>query len=252
MSQVALITGGGSGIGLALVERLAAQGWRVYIVGRNRDKLQAVHDRFPESVRVIQADLESITSAELIAEHIEESTLDVLVHNAAIIDPMESIRTVNVDVFEKIMRINVSSCLRLTQVLLNKLNGGRVLFLSSGAAVMPLFEWSPYCTSKAALRMLRMCFQSEVSEVAFSDVKPGIVATPMLSHVMGSGTQASGPMSSLNDNNQLIQPDVVGAFLKWILTDVTRERYSATEWDIYDTSHHSEWLTEGEVPPLPV
>lgn len=250
MSKTALITGGSSGIGLALTESLVSAGWRVYIVGRNKQKLDAVQQRFPEQVFPIQADLEDLDAAQTIAQHIDAPRLDALVHNAAIIDPMSSIKTVDPIAFERAQRINVTACLALTQSLLSKLDGGRVLFISSGAALFALHDWAAYCVSKAALRMLKMCFQQEVESIAFSDVKPGIVETDMTAHVTDAGGAGSEHFSALRARGGMVKPPVVAQFLNWLLTTVDGEQYQNTEWDIYNTAHHAAWLQSGEVPPL--
>ena len=55
---------------------------------------------------------------------------------------------------------------------------------------------------------------------------------------------------SWKDNNQLISPETVASFLAWLLLDINKERYVSHEWDIYDTSHHAEWLSEPHRVPI--
>lgn len=250
MSQTALITGGGSGIGQALAYQLIERGWQVFIVGRNPSKLESCQARFPESIRTIQADLEDLDSYEKIASVVAGSRLDCLVHNAAVIEPMASIKKVSLVEFEALMRINVTACLGLTQKLIGSLKNGRVMFISSGAAKQALYEWSAYCTSKAALHMLKLAFQNECADIAFGDVMPGIVHTPMIDHVKTSEFRGVDFFRELHRAGKLLKPEVVGAFLSWLICDVSAESYSEITWDIYDTSHHAAWLKSGEVPPI--
>ena len=245
-----LITGGGSGIGQAVSHQLAQNGWQVFIVGRNQEKLTQSAAAYPQNITSIQADLENLESYQMIAEKINTPHLDCLIHNAAITDPMQSINTVDLIEFEKIMRINVTACLGLTQALLPKLEDSRVLFISSGAAMQPLYEWSPYCISKAALKMLKMCFQSELRKIAFADVRPGVVDTPMVQHIMEGSFKGVDRFRALSEKNKLIAPETVGQFLVWILTETSLSDYQKKSWDIYEPWHYPYWLKEGDVPAL--
>ena len=56
----------------------------------------------------------------------------------------------------------------------------------------------------------------------------------------------------LKNKHALVSPETVAAFLTWLLLDIDQARYVSHEWDIYDASHHAEWLPNGvPAPALP-
>jgi NAD(P)-dependent dehydrogenase (short-subunit alcohol dehydrogenase family) len=127
----------------------------------------------------------------------------------------------------------------------HKLAGGRVLNIGSGAAYFPIKGWAAYCVSKAALSMLTRCWQLESKIVAFTSVMPGIIDTDMqviARSDMNPDMEHSGFYKKLKEDNRLVSPDTVAAFLTWLLLDVDKEIYVSQEWDIYDTKHHQDWL----------
>ncbi|MGA1536486.1 MAG: SDR family NAD(P)-dependent oxidoreductase, partial [bacterium] len=87
MMKHILITGGGTGIGRALAERFAAKGWRVTIVGRRLELLQEVARDYPDKISIISADVGSIQDRQKIVSE-AKGTLDLLVHNAAVLGPV--------------------------------------------------------------------------------------------------------------------------------------------------------------------
>lgn len=240
-----VITGGGSGIGRALALELASRGEEVCIIGRRISVLKetAVHSH---KIRFCEADVSSAEGREIIQHALEKVTIKALVHNAGTIRPIEKLDTVNLDEWENIIKTNVFSPLRLTQLLLNKLQGSRVLHIGSGAAYFPVVGWSGYCVSKAALSMLTRCCQAEMTHPIFSSVMPGIIDTAMTAEIRNSKEMMNPGEhhfhQSLYDTKRLIQPNTVGLFLAWLLRETDTATFASKEWDIYDTSHHGYWL----------
>ena len=169
-----------------------------------------------------------------------------MIHNAGTIEPIEKVEKVSPEAWENIIHTNLFSPFRLTQLLLNQLKGGRVLHIGSGAAYFPVVGWSGYCVSKAALAILRRCYQSEIYDPVFASVMPGIINTAMTAVIRNSAKTMAATQHQFHQNlyNQghLIEPDTVGLFLAWLLLEVDKATYVAKEWDIYDTSHHESWL----------
>ena len=84
----ALVTGSSSGIGRALAERLAAEGWRVFVHGRNAERLQATLLSLDgNGHEVFRADMADLDAVRQLAADVEAASdrLDVLVHNAGVL-----------------------------------------------------------------------------------------------------------------------------------------------------------------------
>ena len=113
-----------------------------------------------------------------------------------------------------------------------------------------LHEWAPYCVSKAALKMLTLCFQTEIKDIAFTDVQPGVVDTPMMQHILENQFKGLEHLKKIAAAQRFISPNIVGQFLMWLLTQTDVTEYRRKSWDIYETWHHSYWLQSGKVPHL--
>ncbi|NCT56388.1 MAG: SDR family NAD(P)-dependent oxidoreductase [Legionella sp.] len=250
-----IITGGSRGIGAALAKALTSRKQRVLIIGRHQQALQHIAATSPY-IDLVCADVATSSGREAILSYLENiPAIQGLIHNAGSIEPIQPMRDLDEQAWRAMMSINLDASFFLTQKLLNKLESGRVLHISSGAAHFPVAGWAPYCVSKAGLSMLTRCWQTECPNMAFASVMPGIADTAMQAIIRKSEHLAPEKhqfFHNLKNNNQLVSPEIVAAFLTWLLLDIAPERYISHEWDIYDASHHAEWLPrEAPAPSLP-
>lgn len=240
-----VITGGGSGIGQALAWELASRGQAVFIIGRRVNALKETA-LYSSKIQYCVADVSTSEGRDLISLSLEKISIKAMIHNAGIIHPIEKISSVNLNDWENIVKTNLFSPLRLTQLLLDNLQDSRVLHIGSGAAYIPIVGWSGYCVSKAALSMLTRCCQAEIKNPIFSSVMPGIIDTAMTAEIRNSKQEMSSTdyhfHHSLYDEKRLIQPRTVAVFLAWLLMETDEDTFVSKEWDIYDTSHHPYWL----------
>ncbi|WP_347251723.1 SDR family NAD(P)-dependent oxidoreductase [Legionella sp.] len=240
-----LITGGGSGIGLALAQALATRDKEVMIIGRRKHTLVEA-SAFSPLIHYFCADVSTPEGRKQITAHLRElPSLEGLIHNAGIIEPIVSISAIDESAWHQIIATNLDAPLFLTQSLLDKLQHGRVLHIGSGAAYFPVVGWSGYCVSKAGLAMLTRCWQLENPHLAFASVMPGIIDTDMqgvIRHAEFMETEKRNFFHTLKNENKLVSAETVALFLSWLLLDVDRATYVSKEWDIYDKSHHSFWL----------
>ncbi len=243
-----LITGGGSGIGRALAHALAVRNKKVMIVGR-REHVLAETKAFSPLITYLCADVATSEGRAQIAAQLREiPALDGLVHNAAIIEPISPIAAIDEFSWQQFIATNLNAPLFLTQLLLPKLQQGRVLHIGSGAAYFPVAGWSGYCVSKAALAMLTRCWQLENSSPAVTSVMPGIIDTDMQALIRDAESMDAEKRNffiDLHQEGKLLSAPTVAVFLSWLLLDVKKELYVAKEWDIYEKSHHQFWL----IPP---
>src|ERR1700754_2335171 len=121
--KTALITGGNSGIGLATARLFAKEGARVAITGRNRATLQSAVAQIGSGCIPIEVDLQDIRAMEQSVERVgnEFGQLDILVANAARHLPTP-LGSTSLELFESIVRTNVTSTFFLVQVALPFMN----------------------------------------------------------------------------------------------------------------------------------
>lgn len=248
-----VVTGGGSGIGQALAQSLASRGENVLILGRREDKLQETAKVSPKYISYLACDLSQADDRATFVRDLDVPSIKGLVHNAGLLEPLKPLADITLAEWQQSQAINVEAPLFLTQALLPKLKGGRVLHLSSGAAHDAYSHWGAYCTSKSALYMLYKLFKQEVPDVHFGSVMPGITDTAMQDIIRCSDTLPKDVLAffrTLKTENKLLSTQTVAEFLTWLMLDVSASRYSENEWDIYDRSLHKEWLKEGVVPKV--
>ncbi len=179
--QVALVTGGSAGLGLALSRALAEQGWRVITDGRSAEKFKEAD--LPARVTAVVGDLtDAEHRARLHAEVASYGRLDLLVHNASTLGPLPMRQLAEVDIadLQHVWRTNIGGPLVLTSMLLPWLQAaeGVLLSVSSDAAVNHYETWGLYGASKAALDHVTLTYAAETGLTGYA-VDPGDMRTAM-------------------------------------------------------------------------
>ncbi len=191
MDRRIAITGGTSGLGLALVRELAARGARVAFVARHREDVERVAREHPGTVG-IAGDVSRKDDIYPIATQVIGNLggLDVLVNNASSLGPvpLALLGDTECEDFELALATNVLGPFRLTKALLGALAAsareGRspvVLNISSDAAVTPYAGWGAYGASKAALHQMTRIWGEELAAegIRFVSRDPGDMDTPL-------------------------------------------------------------------------
>jgi NAD(P)-dependent dehydrogenase (short-subunit alcohol dehydrogenase family) len=181
----AIVTGGSMGLGRALTEALHQLGWRVVTDGRRPDRLRDLVDRLgPERVVAIPGD---VTDPEhrraLVDAAAGTGDLELLVNNASTIggSPLPRLDDYGLDGLRRVYEVNVVAPLALTQLVVPHLvaGRGRIVNISSDAAVEAYPAWGGYGSSKAALDQLSRVLAREHPELSVYSVDPGDMRTEM-------------------------------------------------------------------------
>ena len=185
------VTGGTSGVGLALVETLHDRGAAVAFVARQDERVSEVTREF-EGTHGIQGDVSQKDDTYRIAMQITAALggLDVLINNASTLGPVPLALLVDTDCedLEAALATNLVGPFRLTKALLGALSAsareGRpalILNVSSDAAVTPYAGWGAYGASKAALLHLGKIWDQELQAhgVRVQAIDPGDMDTPL-------------------------------------------------------------------------
>ena len=185
------ITGGTSGLGLALVREFSARGARVAFLARHAEAVAKV-ERENQNTHGIVADVANKDDIYPAALQIvgQLGGLEILINNASNLGsvPLALLADTSCEDLEKAMTANVLGPFRLTKALLGALSAsareGRaamVINISSDAAVTPYPKWGAYGASKAALRHMTEIWNQELSVegVRFVSFDPGDMDTPM-------------------------------------------------------------------------
>ena len=185
------VTGGTSGLGLALVRELHRRGAAVAFVARTADRVGAVAASLAGTVGIV-GDLASKTDIHPIALQVTAALggLDVLVNNASTLGPVPLVPLADTDCedLEAALATNLVGPFRLTKALLGALAASArdaraplVVNISSDAAETPYPSWGAYGVSKAGLRHLSRIWREELVGLGIDmiAVDPGDMDTPM-------------------------------------------------------------------------
>src|SRR3984893_16469344 len=185
------ITGGTSGLGLALVRELLGRGAQVEFVARGRERVERIARELAGAHGVV-GDISVKEDIHPIAIQIvgELGGVDVLVNNASDLGPasLKLLADTDCEELERALATNVTGPFRLTKALLGALSasarergGAVVLNVSSDAAINAYPSWGAYGASKAALRHLSQIWNAELAAegVQFLSLDPGDMDTPL-------------------------------------------------------------------------
>lgn len=178
----AVVTGGSSGIGAAIVAELAGAGWRVTAVGRDPERLAAVARAGGPGIESYVADLEDDGALARLVAAVGSAPLDALVHAAGRV-ALGPVAEAPIAELEALWRINVRAPAALTKALLPALRAapGDVVFLNSSAGLRANPNWGAYAASKFALRALADALRAEerAHGLRVTSVYPGRTDTRM-------------------------------------------------------------------------
>jgi NAD(P)-dependent dehydrogenase (short-subunit alcohol dehydrogenase family) len=179
---LAIVTGASRGLGLALSRELAQRGWSLVIDARGADALAAARDELAELTDVVALPGDVAADAhrrELVAA--AGGRLDLLVNNASLLGPpLPPLASYPLEELERVFRANVLAPLALVQLVLPLLGpSGRILNVTSDAAVEAYEGWGGYGASKAALEQLTSVLAAEHLELRIYAVDPGDMNTQM-------------------------------------------------------------------------
>jgi NAD(P)-dependent dehydrogenase (short-subunit alcohol dehydrogenase family) len=224
--HTALLTGASRGLGLALARSLADRGWHLIIDARDPGPLAAAAGelRRATTVTAIAGDVADPDHRQaLAAAVVEAGRLDLLVNNASVLgpSPLVPLMAHPLDALEHVYYVNVFAPLALLQLVVEPLRraGGRVLNISSDAAVEPYAGWGGYGSAKAALDHLTAVLGVELPELHLYAVDPGDMATDL--------HQAAFPGEDISDRPA--PETVVPALLRLIDGELPSGRYRASE-----------------------
>jgi NAD(P)-dependent dehydrogenase (short-subunit alcohol dehydrogenase family) len=179
----AVITGASKGLGLALARALAERQWALTIDARRSDELERAARELGALTEVvaIAGDVTDDWHRQALVEAAGEE-VELLVNNASTIgpSPMPSLVDYPLDALTRVYEVNVLAPLALAQLILPRLPaGGRIINVSSDAAVEPYEGWGGYGSSKAALEQLSAILAAEHQGARIYTVDPGDMRTEM-------------------------------------------------------------------------
>lgn len=188
--KVAVVTGGNSGIGAAIVLELAKQGANIVIDYRSHpeatDALEKQVAALGDQAIGIKADVSQVADLQMLVDAaiLQFGHLDIMVNNAGV-ETRTTILDTTEKQFDMVLQVNLKSAFFGTQIAAKQMikqgKGGRIINITSVHEDWPMPGNIPYCLSKGGMRMLTRTAGLELAKynVLVVGVGPGAVATPI-------------------------------------------------------------------------
>ena len=227
--KVAIVTGGNSGIGKAIVLALAEEGANIvidYVANEQatedlEKQVAALGDR---SIGV-EADVSKVEDLERLVKSAVDAfgRLDIMVNNAGV-ETRTSILDTTEAQYEKVMEINLKSAFFGTQLAAKQMiaqgDGGRIINITSVHEDWPMPGNTPYCLSKGGMRMLTRTAGVELGPhgVTVVGVGPGAVATPINTSTMNDPAKMA-TLDAAIPLGRMAQPEEIGSVVAFLAGD---------------------------------
>ena len=220
-NRIAIVTGGGSGIGLAITEKFVQNDIKTIIVGRDQKKLDCAAQKLGSLCQPVNYDLNQLAGIpNLVADLVRRlGHISILVNNAGI-NLKKEFTQVTDEEFQKIQLINVTSVFALSREvvksMLEKNNGGVIINISSMASQYGLPKVIAYTASKSAIEGMTRAMAVELSPfgIRVNCIAPGFIATDMSAKALNDDTERMQKVLSRTPMGELGQPaDIAEAAL---------------------------------------
>ncbi len=192
-AKLAVITGVSRGLGRAMARGLAEAGWTIAGCGRTADAIATLQEALPRPHYFAQVDVTSDDHVARFAADVLKSvgTPDLLINNAAVINPNAPLWEVSAEEFARVTDVNingVANVIRRFVPAMIERGSGIIVNFSSGWGRSTSPEVAPYCASKWAIEGLTAALASELPDgMAAIPLNPGVINTEMLQSCFGHG-----------------------------------------------------------------
>jgi NAD(P)-dependent dehydrogenase (short-subunit alcohol dehydrogenase family) len=245
-NKIAVVTGGGSGIGFAAAKAFAGAGAQVIILGRQAGKLKAAQKKIQQLglCEAYTVDVSKTEDVEKVFKALEKKFkhLDVLVNCAGIYGPIGAHHKNDLGLWKSALEINLFgtvNCVHSVLPVMLKQKAGKIVNLSGGGAVQPFPNFSAYAVSKAAVVRFTENLAEEYNHknIQINAIAPGAVNTLFLDLVMKAGPENAGKEFYKKSLGQKQtggdSPDLAAELIVWLASPENKltGKLISAKWD---------------------
>jgi NAD(P)-dependent dehydrogenase (short-subunit alcohol dehydrogenase family) len=223
--RIAIVTGGGSGIGLAITEKFVRSGILTIIVGRDPKKLDAAKKQLGDLCHPIAQDLNDLDAIPGLVRRIVDRyhRIDILVNNAGI-NMKKELTDVTDEDFERILLTNLRSVFALTREVVKTMlphGKGNIINISSMASQYGIPKVIAYTASKAAIEGMTKAMAVELSPrgILVNCIAPGFIATDMSARALDSDAERKQKVFSRTPLGRMGDPGDIGDAALFLASD---------------------------------
>ena len=228
----ALVTGGGSGIGLAVARALSGAGWQVTITGRNKAKLEAA----AKAISGAQVETCDVTDADSVRAAVQAAAkahgpVQLLVNNAGGVTSASFEKT-SLESFRQTIDLNLMGTVNGIHAVLPQMKEsgwGRIVNIASTAGLTGYRYVSAYVAAKHAVVGLTKALALELAKtgITVNAVCPGYADTDVIASAVKTISKSSGrtegealaSFTASNPQGRLVKPEEVAAAILWLASD---------------------------------
>ncbi|MBA4849998.1 SDR family NAD(P)-dependent oxidoreductase [Emticicia sp. BO119] len=226
--KLALITGGGSGIGFDIARCMIMAGAKVIITGRREHALKESIELLGKSAQYVVNDVTELSSLEDLVEYIEShiGPIDILVNNAGINMKKPALEVSDED-FQRIVHTNLNAVFALTRSCARRMiqrQSGCILMISSMAAYYGIDRVVAYAASKSGVEGMVKVLASEFSKfnVRVNAIAPGFIETAMMQTAMSSDPDRMNKALNRTPMGKFGKPDDIGWAAVFLASEAAR------------------------------
>lgn len=225
--KVALITGGGTGIGEATAKIFAAEGAQVAITGRRKDVLENVAKAIGANGGKVLVVAGSVTNEAHVQAAVDQAVrtfgrIDILINNAAIGVFGKQLHEMTDGEWQEILDTNLTGVFRITRAVIPHMleRGGSIVNVSSVAGLVGIAGLSAYSSTKGALLALTRCLAIDYAKekIRCNCVCPALVDTPMAADAI-TDPDMNATMMAKHPIGRFGTPDDVARMLLYLASD---------------------------------
>ena len=227
--KIAIVTGGGSGIGLAIAEKFVTNGIHTIIVGRDEQKLSVAKEQLGPLCEIQSCNLGDLSSIPGLVQRImaQHGRIDILVNNAGI-NMKKEFTEVTDEEFQGIMQTNVTAVFALSRevvkCMLEKRTKGSIINISSMASQYGIPKVIAYTASKSAIEGMTRAMATELSPkgIRINCIAPGFIATAMSAKALDSDPERKAKAMGRTPMGEMGQPSDVGDAALFLASDASK------------------------------
>ena len=223
--KTAIVTGGGSGIGLAIAEKFVANNIQTIVIGRSEEKLKSAKEKLGDLCTVVAFDLTNLAGIPgLVADLYERfGSIDTLVNNAGI-NMKKEFTEVSDEDFQRIMMTNVTSIFSLSREVVKRMmekGSGSIINISSMASQYGIPKVIAYTASKSAIEGMTRAMAVELSPkgIRVNCIAPGFIATEMSAKALESDPERKGKALGRTPMGYMGEPGDIGDAAVFLASD---------------------------------
>ena len=227
-NKVAIVTGGGSGLGFAIAQKFVANNITTIIAGRNVEKLQAAKQQLGELCFAMPCDVSDLASIPLFVQDIltRFGQIDILVNNAGINIKKDFIKVTDEE-FQAVLTTNVTAVFAMSREVVKHMlqkKAGCIINISSMAAQYGLPKVIAYSASKTAIEGMTRAMAVELSPkgIRINAIAPGFIFSAMTEAALDNDPERKAKVFGRTPMGTMGQPEDIGNAALYLASDAAK------------------------------